>query len=131
MSGLLQPGPFSSLIGTLARAPRSQSLFFGLVVGAIVYNFVALCLLLWEQRSVLLSCPLVVFSILAIVFFVAEQLGIQGNIYFYDRYVLQVAPFLGIIAFGLMPELNLARLVTLGAMSLLGHGMLWRYALGR
>ena len=130
MSTLLQPGPFSSFIEALARAPRSQSLFFGLVAGAIVYNFVALCLLLWEQRSVLFSCPLVVFSILVIVFFVAEQLGIQGNIYFYDRYVIQVAPFLGIIAFGLVPELNLARRLALGAMSVLGQGMLWRYALG-
>jgi hypothetical protein len=129
MSSLLQPGPFSSLIGTLARAPRSQSLLFGLVAVAVAYNFVAVCLLFWEQRTILLSSPLVIFSILVIVFFVAEQLGIQGNIYFYDRYVIQVAPFLGIVAFALLPELNWSRLLALGAMSVLGHGMLWRYAL--
>jgi hypothetical protein len=104
MSSLLQPGPFSSLIGTLARAPRSQSLLFGLVAVAVAYNFVAVCLLFWEQRTILLSSPLVIFSILVIVFFVAEQLGIQGNIYFYDRYVIQVAPFLGIVAFALLPR---------------------------
>lgn len=131
MSTLLQPGPFNSLIGTLSHAPRAQSLFFGLVVAAMVYNFVAVCLLLWEQRTMWLSCPPVLFSILVIVFFVAEQLGIQGNIFFYDRYVIQVAPFLGIIAFGLLPELNLARLLALGAMSVLGQGILWRYALVR
>jgi hypothetical protein len=128
---LLQPGPFNSMIGTLSHAPRAQSLFFGVVAGAIVYNFVAACLLLWEHRTILLSCPPVVFSILVIVFFVAEQLGVQGNIFFYDRYVIQVAPFLGIIAFGLVPELDLARILALGAMSVLGHGILWRYAFAR
>ena len=66
---------------------------------------------------------------LAIVFFVAEQLGVQGNIPFYDRYVIQLAPFIGIIAFALAPQANLMRLFVLGAMSLLSHGMLWRYAL--
>ena len=130
MSNLLQPGPFNSLIGTLSHAPRGQALFFGLVVCATVYNFVAVGLLLWEQRTILISCPPVVFSILAIVFFVAEQFGIQGNIPFYDRYVIQLAPFLGIIAFALLPQLNLTRLLALGAMSVLGHGMLWRYAFG-
>ena len=130
MSAFLQPGPFNSLVGILSRTPRIQSLFFGLIVGATIYNFFAVSLLLWEQRAILLSCPPVVFSILVIVFFVAEQFGVQGNIPFYDRYVIQVAPFLGIIAFGLVPEVNLARLMVLGAMSVLGHGMLWRYALG-
>jgi hypothetical protein len=129
MTTLLQPGPFNSLIGSLSHEPLGQSVFFGLVAGAIAYNFVALCLLIWEQRITVLSCPPVVFSVLVILFFVAEQFGIQGNILFYDRYVIQVAPFLGIIAFGLVPEINLARLLALGAMSVLGNGMLWRYAL--
>jgi hypothetical protein len=126
---LLQPGPFNSLIGTLSQVPRVQALFFGLVVAATIYNLVAVGSLLWEQRTILFSCPAVVFSILVIVFFVAEQLGIQGNIPFYDRYVIQLAPFLGIVAFALVPELNLVRLLALGATSALGHGMLWRYAL--
>jgi Dolichyl-phosphate-mannose-protein mannosyltransferase len=130
MSTLLQPGPFNSLVGSMSQMPRVQSLFFGLIVGATIYNFVAVIVLLWEQRTSLFSCPPVVFSILVIVFFVAEQLGIQGNIPFYDRYVIQVAPFLGIIAFALVPQVNLTRLLALGAMSVLGHGMLWRYALG-
>jgi hypothetical protein len=129
MSNLLQPGPFNSLIGTLSHAPRGQSLLFGLVVGVTIYNFVAVGSLLWEQRAILSSCPAVVFSILAIVFFVAEQLGVQGNIPFYERYVIQLAPFLGIVAFALVPQVNLARLLALGAMSVLGHSMLWRYAL--
>jgi hypothetical protein len=131
ISTLLQPGPFNSLIGTLSQSPRGQSLFFGSIVGVTIYNFVAVGLLLWEQRIILFSCPPVVFSILAIVFFVAEQFGVQGNIPFYDRYVIQIAPFLGIIAFALVPQLNWARLLALGAMSVLSHGMLWRYAFAR
>jgi hypothetical protein len=131
MSALLQPGPFNSLVGSLSQVPRVQSLLFGLIVSATIYNFVAVIVLLWEQRAIQFSCPPVVFSILVIVFFVVEQLGVQGNIPFYDRYVIQVAPFLGIIAFALLPQLNFTRLLPLGAMSVLGHSMLWRYALGR
>ncbi len=131
MSTLLQPGPFSSLIEALSRMPRGQSLFFGLIVGVTIYNFIAVSVLLWEKRTTLPSYPPVIFSIFVILFFIAEQVGVQGNIPFYDRYVIQVAPFLGIIAFGLLPELNLTRVVILGAMSVLGHGMLWRYPLGR
>ena len=130
MSNLLQPGPFKSMIGTLSHAPRGQALLFGLIAGATAYNLVAVGLLLWERRTILIPSPLVLFSILAIVFFVLEQLGVQGNMPFYDRYVFQLAPFLGIMAFALMPRLNLARLLALGAMSILGHAMLWRYAFG-
>jgi hypothetical protein len=131
MSTLLQPGPFNSLIDALSRMPRGQSLFFGLIVGVTIYNFIAVSVLLWERKAILLSYPPVIFSIFVILFFIAEQVGVQGNIPFYDRYVIQVAPFLGIIAFGLLPELNLTRVVILGAMSVLGHGMLWRYPLSR
>ena len=131
MSNLLQPGPFNSFIEALSRVPRGRSLFFGLIVGVTIYNLSAVSVLLWEKRTTLLSCPPVIFSVLVILFFIAEQVGVQGNIPFYDRYVIQVAPFLGIIAFGLLPELTLARIVILGAMSVLGQGMLWRYPLVR
>lgn len=130
MSTLLQPGPFNSLVGMFSHTPLIHSLVFTLIVSTAIYNLVAVGLLLWEQSTILLSCPPVVFSILAIVFFVTEQFGVQGNTPFYDRYVIQSAPFLGIIAFALLPQLNLPRLLALGAMSLLGHIMLWRYALG-
>lgn len=130
MSTLLQPGPLNSLIGSLRQMPKAQPLCFGLIMSATIYNFVAVIVLLWEKRTIQFSCPPVVFSILMIVFFVAEQLGVQGNIPFYDRYVIQVAPFLGIIAFSLLPQLNFTRLLGLGAMSVLGHIMLWRYAFG-
>ena len=131
MSALLQPGPFNSVVGILSRTPRVQSLFFAMIVGATIYNLVAVVLLFWENRTILFSCPPFVFSILAIVFFVAEQFGVQGNVPFYDRYVIQLAPFLGIGAFAVLPQLSMPRLLVLGASSVLGQFMLWRYALGR
>ena len=128
MSALLQPGPFNSVVGILSRTPRVQSLFFAMIVGATIYNLVAVVLLFWEKRTIMFSSPPVVFSILAIIFFVAEQFGIQGNLPFYDRYVIQLAPFLGITAFALLPKLSTPRLLVLGASSALGQYMLWRYA---
>jgi hypothetical protein len=128
MSALLQPGPFNSVVGILSRTPRVQSLFFAMIVGATICNLVAVVLLFWEKRTILFSCPPVVFSMLAIVFFVAEQFGVQGNLPFYDRYVIQLAPFLGIAAFAVLPKLSMPRVLVLGASSALGQYMLWRYA---
>ena len=128
MSALLQPGPFNSVVGILSRTPRVQSLFFAMIVGATIYNLVAVVLMFWEKRTILFSCPPVAFSILAIVFFMAEQFGVQGNLPFYDRYVIQLAPFLGVAAFALLPKLSMSRLLVLGASSALGQYMLWRYA---
>jgi hypothetical protein len=69
----------------------------------------------------------VTYALLAILLFIAEQFGVGGNVPFYDRYVLQVAPFLGVIAFALLPSLDKARLFTLIALSFFSHVMLWRY----
>jgi hypothetical protein len=63
-----------------------------------------------------------------VLFFIAEQIGVGGNLPFYDRYVLQLAPFLGIIAFFALPRLTPARLLALAALSVLSHIMLWRFA---
>jgi len=56
-----------------------------------------------------------------------EQFGVGGNIPFYDRYILQLAPFFGVIAFALLPALDSARLVALAGLSFLSNVMLWRY----
>jgi hypothetical protein len=130
MSALLRQGPFHSILGILASTPIVQSLFFAMLVAATIYNLVAVGLLFWEKRAVLFSCPPVVFSILAIVFFVVEQFGVPSNLPFYERYLLQVAPFLGIVAFAAIPMLTMSRLLVLEATSALGQFMLWRNALG-
>jgi hypothetical protein len=131
MFALLKPGPFHSALGILSSTPIVQSLFFAMIVGATIYNLVAVVLLVWKKRIILFSCPPVVFSILAIAFFVVEQFGVPSNFPFYERYLLQLAPFLGIVAFAAMPMLTMPRLLVLGASSALGQFMLWRHALGR
>ncbi len=128
-SSLLQPGPLRSLVEVAKRMPSGDFIFFGLIAAVTTYNAVALGHLLWEQRAALLSCPPVVFASLTAVFFIAEQAGVSGNIPFYERYVLQIAPFLGLIAFALLPRLTLPRLSALAFLSVVSHALLWRYAL--
>jgi hypothetical protein len=128
-SYLLQPGPLQSLVRAAGRSTRGQSIFFGLIVGFVTYNGVAFGCLIWGRRGVLLSCPPVIFALLAVAFFIVEQAGVGGNIPFYELYVLQMAPFLGIIVFRLLPRLTLPRVTVLVCLWVMSNGLLWRYAL--
>ena len=74
--------------------------------------------------------PCLLFALLTAVFFVVEQLGVGGNLPLYDRYLLQIAPFLGVIAFTLIPQLTSARLLALTVMAAVSQFMLWHYAFG-
>jgi hypothetical protein len=68
------------------------------------------------------------FAVLTVVLFIVEQMGVGGNVPLYDRYLLQIAPFLGVIAFSLVPRLDLFRLLALAAMGVFAHVMLWSHA---
>jgi hypothetical protein len=127
---LLQPGPLNTLVRAASRLPAGEFILFGLIATLTIYNAIAIGLLLWEKRDVVLSCPPLVFALLAVLFFIGEQLGVGGNLPLYDRYLLQFAPFLGIIGFSLAPRLTSARLLALAALSAVSHVMLWRYAFG-
>ncbi len=127
-SSLLQPGPLQSLAHVARRMPAGEIIFFDLIAFAMIYNAVSLGHLLWEKRAAWFSCPPVVFALLAVVFFIAEQAGVSGNIPFYELYVLQIAPFLGLIAFALLPRLTLPRLSALMVLSIMSQVLLWRYA---
>jgi hypothetical protein len=124
----LQPGPLNSLIRFASRLPHGGTVLFALAAVAVLYNAVAFGFLLWEQRRSISSNAPAVFSLLVILFFIAEQIGVGGNLPFYDRYVLQLAPFLGLIAFTVLPRLTPLRLLALGGLSVLSHVMLWRFA---
>jgi hypothetical protein len=126
----LQPGPLNSLIRVASPLPYGRKTLFGIIAVVAVYNAASVCTLLWEQRQMISSCAPAFFALLVIVFFVAEQVGVGGNLPFYDRYVLQLAPFLGLVAFTLLP-LTAARVFALAGMSALSHIMLWRFALNR
>src|SRR5882724_13169422 len=129
-SSLLQPGPLRALVRTASRIPAGDFILFGLIAGLTIYNAIIIGLLLWEKRDILTSCPPLLFALLTGAFFVVEQLGVGGNLPLYDRYVLQIAPFLGIIAFVLIPQLTSARLLALSAMAAVSQVMLWHYAFG-
>jgi len=129
-SSLLQPGPLHTVVQTASRPLAGEFILFGLIATLTFYNAIAIGLLLWRRRDIVLSCPPLLFALLTVVFFIAEQLGVGGNLPLYDRYLLQLAPFLGILAFSLTPRLTSARLLALAALSAVSHVMLWRYAFG-
>ena len=129
-SSLLQPGPLHALVRAASRLPAGDFILFGLIAGLTIYNAIAMGLLLWEKRDIVMSCPPLLFALLTAVFFVVEQLGVGGNLPLYDRYLLQIAPFLGVIAFTLIPQLTSARLLALTVMAAVSQFMLWHYAFG-
>jgi hypothetical protein len=126
----LQPGPLNSLIRFASHVPHGGTVLFAAIAIIVLYNAAATGFLLWEKRQALSSSTPAVFALLVTVFFIAEQIGVGGNIPFYDRYVLQLAPFLGLIAFAILPRLTPGRVFALAGMSVLSHVMLWRFAFG-
>jgi len=125
---LIQPGPLNTVLNVAARFSHGPEILFGLLVAVAICNLISLGVALWERRSFLISSSPVAFAFFVIVFFVFEQFGVGGNIPFYDRYVIQLAPFIGIVAFALLPSLSKVRLSIFAAMSVVSHVMLWRYA---
>lgn len=128
---LLQPGPLRAFIWMGSRLPAGEFILLGSIGALTVYNAIVIGMLLWEKRHSALSCSPVIFSLLTVVFFIVEQLGVGGNVPFYDRYLLQIAPFLGIVALWLTPRLGFARLLTLAAMNIVAHVMLWNHVFDR
>jgi hypothetical protein len=126
---LVNIGVLHSLLEFAFRFPAAGIVVFGSIAILITYNAIALGLLLWEKKHDMLRCPPVIFAILTVLFFVGEQFGVGGNVPFYDRYELQLAPFLGLIAFFLIPKVTLSRVAVLMGMYLLSQEMLWRLLL--
>src|SRR6267154_528127 len=128
---LIQPGPLRALIGLVSRLPAGEFLLLACVAALTVYNAIVIGLLVWQKRHTVLSCPPAIFALLTVAFFIVEQLGVGGNVPLYDRYLLQIAPFLGIIAFTLIPRLSFSRLLALGVMDAVAHVILWSHAFER
>jgi hypothetical protein len=112
------------------RVHAGEFIIFALIAFITIYNAVALGFQLWSRGASLFSSPLVSFALLAILFFIVEQAGVGGNMPLYDRYLLQVAPFLGLVAFDVLPGLTSQRLLALLFLSVVGQVMLWRHAFG-
>jgi hypothetical protein len=129
-NSVLQPGPLNTMIHFVARGKSTQAIAVGALAAVAIYSASAAVVLLWKNRQTVLQTPPILFAILLIGFFVAEQMGVGGNIPFYDRYVLQIAPFLGMIGFAMFPRLSGARLGALGGLLIISQVMLWRFAWG-
>ena len=127
-SSLLPPGPLRSLDKAARFLPHGEFAVVAILTAVMVYNAAAFLFVLWEERDCVIASPLAVFSMFAILAFVLEQLGIGGNLPFYDRYVLQIIPFLAILAFRVLPDLGAARLSALGLMGIASQVLLWRHA---
>jgi hypothetical protein len=128
-SHLVDKGIIHSLTNSVTLGPFLSRLAFWAIATLVAYNSISLALLSWAKRNELSNCYPVVFALLTVLFFVFEQFGVGGNIPFYDRYVLQMVPFLGLIAFFLVPERSIYRTVSMAVMYLLGQEMLWRHAI--
>lgn len=129
-SFLLQPGPLKTFIGFVGREPVGERLVLGLITAVAIYNAIGLGYLTWQKRAAVKSCPPVVFAMLVLVFFVGEQVGVSGNLPFYEIYILQIAPFLGLAVFAVLPKLTLPRIASLVFLSVISQGLLWRHAFG-
>lgn len=126
---ILQWGPLRSVLDPLNRLPGAEPVAFAAVVALLAVNMAALIWRIWERRASLSSVPLVVFSGLFLAAFVAEQVGVGGNIQFYERYVIQVIPFMAIVAFAAVPAFSRSRIAALIFLLVAGQVMLWRWAI--
>ncbi len=124
-------GVLHSVIESMSRLYIVEPLAFGLVAVLVIYNAMAFGFLLWEKREVVLESPPAIFALLTILFYILEQFGVGGNIPFYDRYALPLAPFFGLIAFSLIPKFTLQRLVIFEGMFIFSQALLWRFAFMR
>jgi hypothetical protein len=125
----LDLGLLHTLVGVASRIPAGGALLFWLMTSVATYNAIAVCLLLWGERSRLRTCVPVVFALFVVFLFIAEQLGVGGNIPFYDRYVLQLAPFLGLIGFWLFPRFTWSRILAIAGLYAVSQATLWQHAI--
>lgn len=122
-------GLLHTVVGAASRIPAGGAVLFWLIASVATYNSIAVCLLLCGERSRLLACIPVLFALLVVFFFIGEQFGVGGNIPFYDRYILQLAPFLGLIGFWLFPKFTWPRILAIAGMVVVSQATLWQHAL--
>lgn len=128
---LLQWGPLKSGLDAFGRRFGHEQLTLALLTSVAAYNFYAVCATSMEKWRRVINCPYLSFSISFLLFFLAEQIGVGGNIQFYERYMLQPAPFIGLLAFGVIPRNDRGHLYIVVMLFMVSQVMLWRYAFAR
>ena len=124
---VLEPGPIHSFVAVAERLHGGGAIVFGLLSGFAIFNGAAFVRRVWSRRTELRNCPPVLFAALVLCLFIVEQIAIGGGVPFYDRYVLQIAPFLGAVIFFRAPRLAPPRYLALAFSWLVSQFMLWRY----
>jgi len=122
---ILQWGPIKSGIEAIGARSGYQRVLLAALTAVVAFNAWGVTdasIIEWKRLG-----PLCSFSIFFLLFFVIEQVGVGGNIQFYERYTLQAAPFLGLIGLRLVPRLDCMRLGSVCTMFAFSHWMLWRY----
>jgi hypothetical protein len=120
-------GPITWLYDVVsARSPNLAVTYNSIVAFA---GFVGLFLLMhaiWSDRDAIFKIPGAVLCSAFVVFFVIEQFFIGGNIPFFERYILQIAPMLGLVLGG-SPRFKVDRAL-IGSAPMIVYGLfrLWR-----
>jgi len=125
---LLQEGP----VNTLTKAAEQYIMFgstilLGFIGAATFFNAITIVkVIIVRFGEVRDNIPLL-FSLSFLLFFVIENAAVGGDINFYERYVLQAAPYIGIVAFFIVRRLTKANIMAIVGMMVVSNLMLWRY----
>jgi hypothetical protein len=125
---VVQAGPLKAVLDRVFGVGILQTIAASILAGIGAAALAQLVMLFHQRRDALMRSPFVLVSILVVVFFVAEQIAVGGNIPFYERYLLQIAPFLGMIRAFAIPRIRTADVAIWLAMAGAGQLMLWRYS---
>lgn len=126
---LLEEGPIRQSLTTVFHGGALLPVATLLLAAVALYNAGNYIILNFSNlRELFLKQPVFCLGSLFLFFFVAEQIGVGGTIPFYERYLLQIGPFLGMVVFAAEKRLLKSHLATAVVMALLAQGMLWRFA---
>jgi 4-amino-4-deoxy-L-arabinose transferase-like glycosyltransferase len=123
-------GPVHSICELADRVMGHQLMRYAVVLVA-VYLLSALALALALEPGELgrlWKDPGFRVASFALLLFIAEQFFVGGNIPFYDRYVMQCMPFIGLLAFRLLRHPGYSPLAGYAGMFAISQMMLWRFA---
>jgi len=120
-------GPIKWLYDILsARSANLARAYNGIGASAGCAGLFLLIRAIWSDRAAIIETPGVVLALAFLAFFLVEQLFVGGNIPFYERYILQIAPMLG-LALGSYRSFRVNRAL-IGSTPLILYGLfrLWR-----
>ncbi|HET9400067.1 MAG TPA: hypothetical protein VFO34_03865 [Candidatus Acidoferrales bacterium] len=127
MPQVLQPGPIHSFVALADRLPWGSRIVFGALSAIAIFNAIQFVRECSRRRHEILQCPPAMFAALVVLLFMAEQFAIGGEVPFFDRYVLQIAAYLGAVVYVLAPRFIFSRYLSFAFLWGLSQFMLWRY----